>query len=165
MSRLRKQDLILEQHRDRHSVEHREQQTVTPPPSQVYRFRFVSGSDDHVVARMYDGSDLSDETFNIAMDPQLRKSVVGTGYTYSDFQNRERNSDEQVEAIEPGQFANICRGAAESCTDQEMPRILKGHGHRRRSSDMGQLAASYNETYAVGLTAHSLCYFPVGIRK
>lgn len=71
------------------------------PPARPQRFRFKSGDDNHIVCREWDGTNEGDADVLIALSYHARKSVVGTGYTYTDFQTRTRDGDSRPEALFP----------------------------------------------------------------
>lgn len=70
-------------------------------PPQLRMLRFKSGGDNHIVCRDYDGVTEGTEDVLVALDPQLQKQLEGTGYTYTNFQNRTRDSDGRIEFINP----------------------------------------------------------------
>lgn len=104
----RKSDLMLEQNRrQRRSIDARQDAGASDQvPAALHRFRYKSGADNHIVARLWDGTNEGTTDVKIAMDPQLQKQLVGTGYTYSDFQTRVRDSDSQAESIQPAYVLN-----------------------------------------------------------
>lgn len=83
-----------------------EQTNTLPSAAPLRRFRFKSGDEDHIVCRTWDGTTEGSDDVLIALDPQLRQSLVGSGYTYSTFQARTRDSDSRAESIQPGYTLN-----------------------------------------------------------
>lgn len=105
---MRRADLSMEATRGKgHQVDARQDAGGNDQvPAMLHRFRFKSGGDNHIVVREYDGTNEGAVDVLLAMDPQLQKQLVGTGYTYTDFQTRTRDSDSQAETIQPAYVLN-----------------------------------------------------------
>ena len=106
---IRTADLRAEQTRTERAMDaetkHSGQRDSQSP--QLRSLRYKSGGDNHIVCRDWDGTTEGNVDVLVAMDPQLQKQLVGTGYTYSNFQNRTRDSDSRAEFINPAYVTNV----------------------------------------------------------